>query len=62
MNADIIFFITSGRVSFHIERKNISFKDMIEGGYFGDIDIMFRRLRSFTVIASVDSCFLTLSK
>ena len=50
MNADIIFFITSGRVSFHIERKNISFKDMIEGGYFGDIDIMFRRLRSFTVI------------
>lgn len=57
-----IFFITHGRVSFFIERKNIAFKDMIEGCYFGDIEIIFKRKRKFTVISAVDSDFLTLSK
>ena len=57
-----IFFITQGRVSFFIERKNIAFKDMIEGCYFGDIDIIFKRKRKFTVISAVDSDFLTLNK
>ena len=57
-----IFFITKGRVSFFIERKNIAFKDMIEGCYFGDIDIIFRRKRKYSVISSEDSDFLTLSK
>ncbi len=44
-HSNTIYFITTGRVSFYIERKNISFKDMIEGGYFGDIDIVMRRQR-----------------
>lgn len=57
-----IFFITCGRASFFIENKNVSFKDMIDGAYFGEIDIIFRRLRKFTVIASTESEFLTLSK
>ncbi|CDW72811.1 cation channel family protein [Stylonychia lemnae] len=57
-----IFFITQGRVSFFIERKNIAFKDMIEGCYFGDIDIIFKRKRKYTVISAVDSDFLTFSK
>lgn len=57
-----IFFITSGRVSFYLEKKNITFKDMIEGGYFGDIDIIVRRPRLYTVIATEDTDFLTLSK
>lgn len=57
-----IFFITHGRVSFFIERKNIAFKDMIQGCYFGDIDIIFKTKRMYTVISAVDSDFLTLSK
>ncbi len=47
-----MFFITKGRVSFFIERKNISFKDMIEGCYFGDIDIIFKRKRKYTMISA----------
>ena len=35
---------------------------MIEGCYFGDIDIIFKRKRKFTVISAVDSDFLTLNK
>ena len=35
---------------------------MSEGGYFGDIDIIFRRARKLSVIALEDSDFLTLSK
>lgn len=57
-----MFFITNGRVSFFIERKNIAFKDMIEGGYFGDIDIIFKRKRRFSVISAAESDFLTLSR
>ena len=57
-----LFFITKGRVSFFLERKSIAFKDMIEGCYFGDIDIIFKRKRKFSVISAADSDFLTLSK
>lgn len=35
---------------------------MIEGAYFGEIDIIFRRTRTFTAIASTDTDFLTLSR
>ena len=47
-----IFFITHGRVSYFIDRKNIAFKDMTEGCYFGDIDLIFKRKRKFTVISA----------
>jgi len=59
---NFIFFITKGRVSFFIEKKNLAFKDMIEGGYFGEIEIIFRRPRTLTVRSLVDTHFLTLSK
>jgi len=59
---NFIFFITKGRVSFFIEKKNIAFKDMIQGGYFGDVDIIFRRIRSLTARSNVDTDFLTLTK
>ena len=35
---------------------------MIQGCYFGDIDIIFKRKRKCSVISAVDSDFLTLSK
>jgi hypothetical protein len=47
-----IYFITLGRVSFFLERKSLAFKDMIEGGYFGDIDIIFNRKRRYTMIST----------
>ena len=57
-----MFFITKGRVSFYLEKRKITFKEMIAGGYFGDIDIIVRRSRNYTVISLEDSDFLTLSK
>ncbi len=35
---------------------------MTAGGYFGDIDIIYKRQRTFTVRSHVDTDFLTLSK
>jgi CRP-like cAMP-binding protein len=57
-----IYFITVGRVSFYLERKYIAFKDMIEGGYFGDLDIIFKRKRRYTMIATNESDFLIMTK
>jgi Cyclic nucleotide-binding domain len=53
-----LFFITHGRVSFYLERKCIAIKDMVEGGYFGDLDIIFRRKRRYSMISTTDSDFL----
>ncbi len=57
-----IYFITNGRVSFYLERKDIAFKDMIEGGYFGDLDIIFKRKRRYTMISTSESDFLIMTK
>jgi len=57
-----IYFITKGRVSFYLDRKDIAFKDMIEGGYFGDLDIIFKRKRRYTMIATGWCDFLIMSK
>lgn len=57
-----IYFITTGRVSFYLEKKNIAFKDMIEGGYFGDMDIIFKRKRRCSMLSTTNSDFLTMSK
>lgn len=57
-----VYFITHGRVSFFIERKNIAFKDMIEGGYFGELDIIFKRKRRYSMISTIDSDFLQMTK
>jgi CRP-like cAMP-binding protein len=61
-HAHSIFFITRGRVSFYLERKDIAFKDMIEGGYFGDLDIIFKRKRRYTMISTAESDFLIMTK
>ncbi len=57
-----IYFITHGRVSFFLDKTGIAFKDMIEGGYFGDLDVIFRRKRRYSIIATIDSDFLTMTK
>ncbi len=61
-NPSSIFFITKGRVSFYLARKGIAFKDMVEGGYFGDLDIVFQRKRRYSMISTVDSDFLVMKK
>jgi CRP-like cAMP-binding protein len=35
---------------------------MIEGGYFGDLDIVFGRKRRYSMISTVESEFLILTK
>lgn len=57
-----IYFITSGRVSFFLEKKRIAFKDMIEGGYFGDLDIIFKRKRRYSMLSIIPSDFVMMTK
>ena len=35
---------------------------MVEGGYFGDLDIVFQRKRRYSMISTVDSDFLVMKK
>ena len=57
-----IYFITHGRVSFYLEKRCITFKDMMEGGYFGDLDIVFKRKRRYSMISTMESDFLSMTK
>lgn len=57
-----IYFITHGRVSFYIESKDIIYKDMVEGGYFGDLDVIFKRKRKRTMLATEQCDFLIMTK
>ena len=61
-HATAIYFIINGRVSFYLENKGIAFKDMIEGGYFGDLDIIFKRKRRYSMLSTANSDFLTMTK
>lgn len=45
-----------------MEDRGIAFKDMIEGGYFGDIEIIFKRKRLYTMLSTTNCDFLTMSK
>jgi len=58
-----VFFITKGKVSFVLSEEHpIPFKDMLNGAYFGEIEILDKTLRKFVVTAAVHSEFLTLSR
>ena len=58
-----IFFLTKGRVSFVLDRADdLSYKDMLTGAYFGEIEIIKKCTRMFTVKATLPSDFLTLQK
>ena len=35
---------------------------MVEGGYFGDLDIVFGRKRRYSMLSTVDSDFLIMTK
>lgn len=61
-HATAIYFIVSGRVSFFLEERALAFKDMVEGGYFGDLDIIFKRKRRYTMLSTTECDFLTMSK
>jgi CRP-like cAMP-binding protein len=45
-----------------MESRDIAYKDMLKGAYFGEIEIIFKRVRSSTVSSRIESHFLTLSK
>lgn len=54
----LVYFIISGRINYLIrneyfqkvtDQKYLTFKTMINGSYIGEVDIVFRRRRNFTV-------------
>lgn len=60
--ADEMYFIKTGRICFIYGKKNMIFKIMIQGSYFGEIEIIENCPREFTVAAEVDSELLVMSK
>ena len=50
-HADEIYFLASGRVSFVYLDEEYAFNTMTSGSYFGEIEVINRILREFTVIA-----------
>ncbi len=56
-----VFFIKEGRVEF-VNTDYISFKTMLRGSYFGEIEIIFKQKRSNTVVSSASCEILSLAK
>lgn len=59
---DEMYFIKTGRICFIYGKKNMIFKIMIQGSYFGEIELIENSPREFTVAAEVDSELLLMSK
>jgi CRP-like cAMP-binding protein len=60
--ADEMYFIKTGRVCFIYGKTKRIFKVMIQGSYFGEIELIENTPREFSVAAQKDSEFLTMSK
>jgi hyperpolarization activated cyclic nucleotide-gated potassium channel 1 len=61
-DADEIYFIFKGRVNFMAERHNVSFKSMLEGSYFGEIEMLLKLKRVCGARAENDSELLIMPK
>ena len=60
--ADEIYFIRSGKVCFIYGKNKLIFKVMIQGSYFGEIEIIENSPREFNVASQEHSEFLTMSR
>lgn len=58
---DNCYFLMAGRVSFVFGERNIVFKTMIAGSYFGEIGILERNVREFGAMALVDCELLVMN-
>jgi hyperpolarization activated cyclic nucleotide-gated potassium channel 1 len=61
-DADEIYFIFKGRVNFMAERHNVSFKSMLEGSYFGEIEVLLKLKRMCGARSETDSELLIMPK
>lgn len=57
---DTVFFISDGRVNYTLGIQKLTFKSIISGGYFGEIEIFERTLRYYTVISWARTEVLTM--
>ena len=60
--ADEIYFIRTGKVCFIYGKNKLIFKVMIQGSYFGEIEIIENTPREFNVASQENTEFLTMSK
>ena len=55
-----VYFIIEGRVIFKVAYA--SFKTMVNGSYFGEVDVLFNQPRAFGAQASIDTELLSLER
>jgi hypothetical protein len=60
--ADEMYFLVDGRVTYIYGKQRLSFKHIIKGSYFGEIEIIEQIPREFTVIALKDCEMLVMKK
>ena len=58
--ADEIYFLSSGRVAFTYGASNFTFKTMLAGSFFGEIELIDHTAREFTAITEMSSEFFVL--
>ncbi|OMJ72077.1 hypothetical protein SteCoe_29557 [Stentor coeruleus] len=58
---DEVYFLMTGRVSFVFGKRNMVFKTIIEGSYFGEIGMIEKNLREFGAMTLVNSDLLSMS-
>lgn len=58
---DEIYFLMTGRVSFVFGKRNMVFKTIIAGSYFGEIGMIEKNLRDFGAMTVVNSELLSMS-
>ena len=58
---NLVYFLYNGRVNYVVGPQNIVFKSMVQGSYFGEIEIYENRSRYFSCRAEVPCDLLTIS-
>ncbi len=58
---NLVYFLYNGRVNYVVGPQNIVFKSMVQGSYFGEIEIYENRSRYFSCRAEVQCDLLTIS-
>ena len=48
--AEAIYFVAYGRAGYKIDKKQFIFKEVIQGGWFGEVELIHNCLRRFTVV------------
>ena len=60
--AECVHFIVQGRVGYKLDKYQIIFKELVEGGYFGEIELLHDLPRRFTVATTEPCAFLVMCR